>query len=124
MYNILNLTTDQIQKYDEIINRNNTKYTTLFEELKSESYKLCALKKTKAPYKFIKYQRKIVSHLQKELNILLKKEQNEMKQYLNKNQKQRYSITTKLEKTYFKQELCPKNYHKHNPQMEYFGNIN
>lgn len=122
VYNALNLSDEQIQKREDLMNENNPIYEQKFDCLMKESFKLQAIENAGAPEKEITSQKKVISSIKKDIENTLKKENKTFRRCLNGQQKAKYSMIKKLERRDYKRDLKQKDYYKSNPQMRPFGN--
>ena len=122
VYNALNLTDEQIQLREDMINKNTQLYDAKFNELIKESYKVKALKQADASDREIQKQKKVVRSVKKDIENLVNKENKQFKKSLNHDQRAKYAMIKKLEKNDFKNAAHQKDYYKSNPQMKPFGN--
>ena len=108
IYNSLNLSESQRQKYEEITNKYTPLYKDKIKEIITENSK---------PYP----NRNILKKTEKDIYKTSQKENNELKSILNKIQCSKYRQIKHLERHDLKKEQHPKNYYKLNPQMTHFG---
>jgi hypothetical protein len=122
VYNALNLSDEQIQKREDLMNENNPIYEQKFDCLMKESFKLQAIENAGATDKEINAQKKVISSIKKSIERTLSKENKAFRKCLNGQQKAKYSMIKKLERQDYKKDLKQKDYYKSNPQMRPFGN--
>ena len=117
VYNALNLSDEQIQKREDLMNENNPVYEQKFDCLMKESFKLQAIENAGATDKEINAQKKVISSIKKSIERTLSKENKAFRKCLNGQQKAKYSMIKKLERQDYKKDLKQKDYYKSNPQM-------
>lgn len=121
IYNALNLTDSQIQKREEILNKNAKILDEKYAKLKKESCKLLALKKGNVCNSEILEQKKVIKNIKQDISKLLSEEDKEFKKCLTNEQKTKYKTIQKLQKHDLKKEINREKIYKANPQMEEFA---
>ena len=107
IFNTLNLSPEQIQKYEQITNKYSVLYKNNLREILKENSKL-------------QPDKNVLRKLEKEILKLSSEENEELKSILNKIQCAKYRQIKHLEFHDIKKEKHPKNYYKLNPQMQPF----
>jgi Spy/CpxP family protein refolding chaperone len=121
MYNALNLTDEQIIKYEDIKNENSSYYIQKCSELKKENKKLATLTKANASSTELNNQKKVIKNITKDIKNFQQKEDKEIKKFLTSKQKSKYTMIKKLERDDYKKASNQKDYYKNNPEMQKFG---
>ena len=118
IFNALNLSDSQREKFEEITQKNTPIYKQKLEDLLKESYRLKALKSAKFGFYL---QRKIIKNIEKEIAEISLCEDKELYKILNFSQRSKYRNIKHLERHDLRKEKHPKDYYKSNPQMPHFG---
>ncbi len=121
VYNALNLTDEQIQLKEKLVNENAPIYEEKFDQLIKESLKLKVLEEANASSSDIKSQKKVIKKIKKEIEKIVEKENKTFTKSLTSLQRTKYNLIKKLEKNDYKQAEHRKDYYKSNPQMRPFG---
>lgn len=121
VYNALNLTDEQIQLKECLIQENSPLYEQKFDELMKASCKLQALEDANASAAEINSQKRIIKKTKKDIEKIVKKENKTFKKSLTSLQRSKYNMIKKLEKNDYKEAQHRKDYYKSNPQLRPFG---
>ena len=121
IFNALNLSDSQREKFEEITQKNTPIYKQKLEDLLKESYRLKALKSAKFGFYETHLQRKIIKNIEKEIAEISLCEDKELYKILNFSQRSKYRNIKHLERHDSRKEKHPKDYYKSNPQMPHFG---
>lgn len=121
LYNVLNLSNDQ-QKCKDVIDKK--RYEELgkqFQEYEKEKYVLDKMCNHNASEGAVKKQEKVVKNIEKEMQKIGKKYDNEFKTILNSEQKSKYNTVRKMERKEVKYCMKNKAFYKRDPKLRPFG---
>lgn len=121
LYNVLNLSNDQ-QKCKDVIDKK--RYEELgkqFQEYKKEKYVLDNMCKHNASENALKKQKKVVKNIEKNMQEIGKRYDNEFKSILNSEQKSKYNTVRKMEKKEIRYCMKNKAFYKRDPKLRPFG---
>lgn len=122
VYNALNLTDEQIQLREELIQEYSPYYDQKLDELLKESFRLQALECANADRSEINCHKKNIKNIKKDIEKCVKQENKKFKKSLTSLQRSKYNLIKHLENKDYKREKHSKDYYKSNPQMVPFGN--
>jgi len=122
VYNALNLSDEQIQMHEQMMEEKAPFYEQKFNELVKESYKLKSLECASAPDNEINCQKRLVKKIKDSIEKSLDKDNKAFRKCLTQQQRAKYSMIKKLERDDYKKAAHQKDYYKSNPQMRCFGN--
>jgi Spy/CpxP family protein refolding chaperone len=120
--NVLNLSENQRKNFEQIYTENTKLYENNLENLLNESYKIKALKTSKANKIEVLKEMKNYYSVKNSIEKISKKEYKNLKKVLTREQKSEFSMIKKLERKEYKNSLKTKDYYKNNPRLEHFGN--
>ena len=120
-YNALQMTPEQIDKYEDITECDKNSYKNKLSEITHEVQKYQIMKDCNFPYSEMKNQRQLIKKLYKEMRKASNQENKQLKKILTREQKKTYNTIKHLERHDLKKS--PKDYHKLNPKMPVFGNL-
>jgi formyltetrahydrofolate synthetase len=119
--NVLNLSENQRKNFEQIYTENTKLYENKLENLVNESYKIKALKTSKASQIDVLKEMKKYYLTKKSIEKISKNEYKNLKKILTREQKSEFSMIKKLERKDYKNSLRIKDYYKNNPHLEHFG---
>lgn len=121
LYNVLNLTNDQLKCKDVIDKKRYEELGAKFRQYEQEKYALAKLCEHNASRSAIKKQEDIVNNLECEMKRIAKKYDKEFNSILNSEQKAKYNTVRKMERKEIK--YCQKNkaFYKRDPNLRPFG---
>lgn len=121
LYNVLNLSNDQLKCKDVIDKKRYEELGTKFRQYEQEKYVLAKLCEHNASRDAIKKQQNVVKNLECEMKCIAKKYDKEFKSILNNEQKAKYNSVRKMERKEIK--YCQKNkaFYKRDPNLRPFG---
>ena len=122
-YNALQLTSEQINQYEFITVGIENSYKEKLNEIVQEIGKYQQLKKNNVSVIEKYNRRKHIKQLYRDLSKLSHQENRQLKKIFNREQRRKFNMIKHLERHDLKKDFHPKNYHKLNPKMPYFGNI-
>lgn len=122
-YNVLGLSPEQIEKYEDITKSEKTIYQEKLSEINHELEKYQIMKDCNLPSFEIQQQKHHIKELYKELSRISRSEKRKLKKILTKEQRKTYNTIKHLERHDLKSDMQPKNFHKLNPKMSIFGNL-
>lgn len=122
IYNALNLTDEQVEFRENMLQEDAPIYEQKFDVFMKESFKLKALEEANASESEILEQKRVVKKSKKDIEKFFKKENKKFKKCLTSLQRAKFREIQHLEKHDFKKEAKQKDYYKSNPQMRPFGN--
>ena len=121
IFNALNLSECQREKFEQITQKNTPLYKQKLEELLKEGYKLKAQQDAYFTLCEQSKQRFYIYKLKHDIASISAKEDKELIKILNRSQRSKYRNIKHLERHDLHKEYHPKDYYKSNPQMPYFG---
>lgn len=122
-YNALQLTPEQIDKYEDIIECDKNSYKEKLNQITKEVQKYNVMKDCDLSKEEIKKQKKIIKNIHKELSKISHSEDKKLKKIFTREQRKTYNMVKHLERHDLKTDMYQKNYQKLNPKMSTFGNL-
>jgi hypothetical protein len=119
--NVLNLSENQRQNFEQIYLNNLKNYEKSLENLVEESLKIKALKMAKAGQIDLLKEKKKYYKMKKLIEKNLRIENKNLKKLLTREQRAKFSMIKKLERKDYSNSFKSKDFYKTNPQLEHFG---
>lgn len=120
-YNALQLTPEQIDKYEDIIECNKDSYQEKLNEITKEVQFYNTMKECGFTHSELVRQKQVIKQLKKELLQVSRQENKALKKILTRQQRTEYNMIKHLERHDLRKNLHQKDYHKLNPKMSVFG---
>ena len=122
-YNALQLSPEQIDKYEDITECDKNSYKEKLSQITKEVQKYNVMKDCNLPKEEINKQKQIIRKLHRELSKISHQEDKKLKKIFTREQRKTYNMIKHLERHDLKADMYPKNYQKLNPKMSVFGNL-
>ena len=120
-YNALQMTPEQIDKYEDITESDKNSYKEILSQITHEVQKYQTMKECNFSYLELKNQRQLIKKLYRQIKKASHKEDKLLKKILTREQRSTYNMIKHLERHDLKKNS--KNYYKLNPKMSVFGNL-